>query len=114
MTGLTLIITGVWQSDLAGAFMTTGAFAKGLNSPYWGPTLVSISLIFFAFTTILGWNYYGERCVVYLFGTKGILPFKIFFLILVAFGAFIKLDMIWIIADIANGLMALPNLIGRN
>ncbi|HFT1740874.1 TPA: alanine:cation symporter family protein, partial [Vibrio vulnificus] len=62
--------------------------------------------------TILGWNYYGERCVVFLLGTKAILPYKIIFLALVASGAFMQLDMIWILADIVNGLMAIPNLIG--
>ncbi|QIA63446.1 amino acid carrier protein [Vibrio astriarenae] len=112
MTGLALILTGAWQSDFAGAAMTTHAFATGLNADTLGPMLVSIGLIFFAFTTILGWNYYGERCVVFLFGTKGILPYKVVFLALVASGAFLHLDMIWLIADIVNGLMAIPNLIG--
>lgn len=112
MTGLTLILTGTWQGDLAGAEMTTSAFAMGLSSDTFGPMLVSIGLIFFAFTTILGWNYYGERCVVYLMGTKAVLPYKIVFVVLVASGAFLKLDMIWLIADIVNGLMAIPNLIG--
>ncbi|CAH0526034.1 alanine/glycine:cation symporter family protein [Vibrio hippocampi] len=112
MTGLALILTGVWQGDLAGAAMTTQAFATGLNSETFGPLLVSIGLIFFAFTTILGWNYYGERCVVYLMGTKAVLPYKIIFVALVASGAFLHLDLIWIIADIVNGLMAIPNLIG--
>ncbi|GAD79223.1 alanine/glycine:cation symporter family protein [Vibrio ezurae] len=112
MTGLALIITGAWQSDLAGAMMTTHAFAVGLNADVLGPILVSVGLLFFAFTTILGWNYYGERCVVYLFGTKAILPYKIIFIALVFSGAFMKLDMIWLIADIVNGLMAVPNLIG--
>ena len=112
MTGLALILTGAWQSDFAGAAMTTHAFAVGLNSDTLGPLLVSTGLIFFAFTTILGWNYYGERCVVYLMGTKAVLPYKIIFVGLVASGAFLHLDMIWIIADIVNGLMAIPNLIG--
>lgn len=112
MTGLTLVVTGAWESEYAGAAMTTYAFADGLNSSYWGPLMVSIGLMFFAFTTILGWNYYGERCVTYLFGVKAILPYKLFFLVLVAGGAFMKLDMIWLIADIVNGLMAIPNLIG--
>lgn len=112
MTGLTLVVTGAWQSDYAGAAMTTFAFASGLDSAYWGPLMVSIGLMFFAFTTILGWNYYGERCVTYLFGVKAILPYKLFFLVLIAGGAFLKLDMIWLIADIVNGLMAIPNLIG--
>lgn len=112
MTGLALILTGAWQSDFAGAAMTTHAFAVGLSSDTIGPMLVSIGLIFFAFTTILGWNYYGERCVVYLMGTKAVIPYKIIFVALVASGAFLHLDMIWIIADIVNGLMAVPNLIG--
>ncbi len=112
MTGLALILTGAWQSDFAGAEMTTHAFAVGLSSETIGPMLVSIGLMFFAFTTILGWNYYGERCVVFLMGTKAVLPYKIIFLALVASGAFLKLDMIWLIADIVNGLMAIPNLIG--
>ena len=109
MTGLALILTGAWQSDFAGAAMTTHAFAVGLNAETLGPILVSVGLIFFAFTTILGWNYYGERCVVFLFGTKAVLPYKVIFLALVASGAFLHLDMIWIIADIVNGLMAVPN-----
>ncbi|MDN3682555.1 sodium:alanine symporter family protein [Vibrio tapetis subsp. quintayensis] len=112
MTGLTLILTGAWQGDLAGAEMTTYAFSVGLDSESIGPMMVSVGLMFFAFTTILGWNYYGERCVVYLMGTKAILPYKIIFVALVASGAFLKLDMIWVIADIVNGLMAIPNLIG--
>ncbi|MFB9134032.1 alanine/glycine:cation symporter family protein [Vibrio olivae] len=112
MTGLALILTGAWQSDYAGAAMTTHAFAQGLNAGTLGPMLVSIGLMFFAFTTILGWNYYGERCVVYLFGTKAVVAYKIVFLVLVASGAFLHLDMIWVIADIVNGLMAIPNLIG--
>ncbi|MEZ8513930.1 alanine/glycine:cation symporter family protein [Vibrio cyclitrophicus] len=112
MTGLALILTGAWQTDLSGAAMTTHAFAVGLNADTLGPMLVSIGLIFFAFTTILGWNYYGERCVVFLLGTKAVLPYKIIFIALVASGAFLKLDMIWIMADIVNGLMAIPNLVG--
>jgi AGCS family alanine or glycine:cation symporter len=92
--------------------MTTHAFAVGLDSATVGPLLVSIGLIFFAFTTILGWNYYGERCVVFLFGTKGILPYKLIFIALIASGSFFHLDLIWIIADIVNGLMPIPNLIG--
>ncbi|MFA0145348.1 alanine/glycine:cation symporter family protein [Vibrio lentus] len=112
MTGLALILTGAWQTDLSGAAMTTHAFAVGLNADTLGPMLVSVGLIFFAFTTILGWNYYGERCVVFLLGTKAVLPYKIIFIALVASGAFLKLDMIWLMADIVNGLMAIPNLIG--
>jgi len=109
MTGLILILTGAWQGNLEGAEMTTAAFSQGL--PGVGDFIVTIGLIFFAFTTILGWNYYGERCTEYLFGIKGIKPYRYLFIVLVALGAFLKLDMIWILADIVNGLMAIPNLI---
>lgn len=111
MTGLTLVLTGVWSGDASGAAMTTQAFELGL-SPLIGQYVVTTGLVFFAFTTILGWNYYGERCVQYLFGEKGIKPYKYFYIILIACGAYLKLDLIWILADIVNGLMAIPNLIG--
>lgn len=112
MTGLVLILTGVWSSDYKGAEMTSAAFSNGLPVPVIGELIVTIGLIFFAFTTILGWNYYGERCTEYLFGVKGIRPYRYIYILLVALGAFLKLDLIWIIADIVNGLMAIPNLIG--
>ncbi|MGB6187296.1 MAG: sodium:alanine symporter family protein [Aeromonas molluscorum] len=111
MTGLTLVVTGVWSGDLSGAAMTSAAFAQGLDT-HIGQYLVSIGLLFFAFTTILGWNYYGERCTQYLFGTRAIKPYRLIYLGLVAGGAFLHLDMIWLLADIVNGLMAVPNLIG--
>ncbi|MDF2675932.1 MAG: sodium:alanine symporter family protein [Bacillota bacterium] len=109
MTGLMLIMTGVWSGNSVGASMTNEAFNIGL--PVIGPYIVTIGLIFFALTTILGWNYYGERCTEYLFGIKGIKPYRLIFIGLVAVGAFLKLDIIWILADIVNGLMAIPNLI---
>ena len=111
MTGLTLVVTGVWSGDASGAAMTSLAFAQGLDA-HVGQYLVSIGLLFFAFTTILGWNYYGERCTEYLFGVKAIKPYRLVYLALVASGAFLHLDMIWLLADIVNGLMAVPNLIG--
>ena len=109
MTGLALVLTGVWQGDAAGAAMTTAAFASTYGSV--GSQLLTISLILFAFTTILGWNYYGERAVIYLTGTKGVLPYRLIFIVLIASGAFLKLEAIWVLADIVNGLMAIPNLI---
>ncbi|MGL5345532.1 MAG: alanine/glycine:cation symporter family protein [Plesiomonas sp.] len=109
MTGLALVVTGVWNGPLSGAAMTNAAFSSGLNGI--GEWIVTIGLMFFAFTTILGWNYYGERCVTYLWGTKGINPYRWIFIALVASGAFLKLDTIWILADIVNGLMTIPNLI---
>jgi AGCS family alanine or glycine:cation symporter len=76
-----------------------------------GSYVVGIGLMFFAFTTILGWNYYAERCTEFLFGVKAIFPFRIIYVVLVFIGAFLTLDAIWILADIFNGLMAIPNLI---
>ncbi|EOD53219.1 sodium/alanine symporter, partial [Aeromonas molluscorum 848] len=112
MTGLTLVVTGVWSGDLSGAAMTSAAFAQGLDT-HIGQYLVSIGLLFFAFTTILGWNYYGERCTQYLFGTRAIKPYRLIYLGLGGGGGqFLHLDMIWLLADIVNGLMAVPNLIG--
>lgn len=111
MTGLVLILTGAWNSEFSGAAMTNSAFTNGLPVAAIGQLIVTIGLIFFAFTTILGWNYYGERCTEYLFGVKGIAPYRVIYIVLVALGAFLKLEMIWVIADIVNGLMAIPNLI---
>lgn len=111
MTGLVLILTGAWSSEFSGAAMTNSAFSSGIPAMAIGQLIVTIGLIFFAFTTILGWNYYGERCMVYLAGVKGITFYRVMYIALVACGAFIKLDMIWTIADIVNGLMAIPNLI---
>ncbi|MBR2179766.1 MAG: sodium:alanine symporter family protein [Selenomonadaceae bacterium] len=110
MTGLVLILTGVWDSPtLAGAAMTSAAFASEFGG--FGAIALTVSLALFAFTTILGWNYYGERAMIFLAGTKGILPYRIIFILLVASGAFLQLDAIWTLADIVNGLMAIPNLI---
>lgn len=108
LTGLTLIVTGAWSGAESGAAMTQAAFDSAI--PY-GSLLLTICLILFAFTTILGWNYYGERCLEYLFGVKAIMPYRILFLVFIAGGAFLKLEVIWILSDIVNGLMAFPNLI---
>ena len=109
MTGLVLVLTGTWQGEAAGAAMTGAAFTGVYGSV--GGALLTVSLALFAFTTILGWNYYGERAVIYLAGTRGVLPYRIVFILLIACGAFLKLEAIWILADIVNGLMAIPNLI---
>ncbi|BAJ03576.1 alanine/glycine:cation symporter family protein [Shewanella violacea] len=110
MTGLVLIITGVWSGDSAGAAMTSAAFSSG-GSDILGLYVVTIALVCFAFTTILGWHYYGERCWYYLVGEKGHRAYQGIFLSLIALGAFIKLDVIWLLADTVNGLMVIPNLI---
>ena len=109
LTGLSLVVTGVWCGDLNGAAMTESAFTMAF--PGFGSLLLLVGLVLFAFTTILGWNYYGERCVEYLLGVKAILPYRIIFILLIACGPFLKLEEIWVLADIVNGLMAIPNLI---
>ena len=109
MTGLALVLTVVWTGDSAGAAMTSAAFSSVFGTI--GSMGLTVALALFAFTTILGWNYYGERACFYLFGLKAILPYKLIFIVLIACGAFLKLEAIWILADIVNGLMAIPNLI---
>lgn len=109
LTGLTIVVSGEWLNGLNGAALTNAAFKDVF--PAFGGYMLMIGLVLFAFTTILGWNYYGERCMIYLAGTKGVLPYRIIFIALVASGAFLKLEAIWVLADIVNGLMAIPNLI---
>lgn len=109
LTGFSLVISGVWCSDLNGAVMTQAAFNGAI--PTFGPILLTVSLTLFAFTTILGWSYYGERCFEFLFGVKGMNGYRTVFVAMVLLGAFLKLEVVWIIADIVNGLMAIPNLI---
>ena len=115
LTGLTLMVTGVWQmSDVATGALTETAFNTVLPTigglPL-GYVLLMVCLSLFAFTTILGWNYYGERCCEFLFGVKSIIPYRLIFVLMVGLGAFLQLEAVWLIADIVNGLMALPNLI---
>ena len=109
LTGLTILVTGVWSGDLNGVVLTQSAFSTVFS--HFGPALLTIFLVLFAFTTILGWNYYGERCFEFLFGVRFIWLYRVVFVVMVLLGGFIELDMVWIIADIVNALMALPNLI---
>ena len=111
MTGIVLVLTGAWNNpELSGATVTNYAFAQGLEASI-GATIVTVGLLFFAFTTILGWCYYGERCFVYLVGIRGVKLYRLAYIVLVGLGSFLHLNLIWIIADIVNGLMAFPNLI---
>jgi len=109
LTGLTIIVSGVWTGTTNGAEMTQAAFATTYGSL--APFILTISLALFAFTTIIGWNYYGERCWEYLFGTKTIKLYRIGYIAILASAVFLKLEAIWSLADIVNGLMAIPNLI---
>lgn len=109
LTGLTIIVSGVWTGDLNGAELTQAAFASTYGG--FAPIILTVSLTLFAFTTIIGWNYYGERCWEYLFGTKTITLYRICYIAVLASAVFLKLEAIWALADIVNGLMAIPNLI---
>ncbi|RLA47937.1 MAG: sodium:alanine symporter family protein [Gammaproteobacteria bacterium] len=109
LTGLTLIVTNVWTGDQHGAAMTAAAFASVM--PEWGDKFVAIILALFAFTTIIGWSYYGERCAEFLFGTKVIVPYRILWTAVVFVGAVKGLGIAWLIADTLNAMMAIPNLI---
>ncbi|WP_439822623.1 alanine/glycine:cation symporter family protein [Dietzia sp. DQ12-76] len=109
-TGLVIVTSGVWErgSDTAGT-MTADAFAEAM--PY-GDKLVAVAIAFFAFSTILGWSYYGERCVERLVGAGGVIPYRMVFTCVVFVGAVVELEVVWNFADVMNGLMAIPNLIG--
>lgn len=117
ITGLTIVVTKAWTftdesgEQISPAVMTGEAFSHGLPGN-WGHWIVTISLIMFAYSTILGWSYYGERNVERLFGRRWVMPFRIVFSLVVYVGCTIELGIVWAFSDIANGLMAIPNLIG--
>ena len=109
MTGLAIVVSGVWQSGKTGAELTQLAFQSAM--PGIGGEVVAIALAIFALTTILGWAYYGERCWQFLVGDWTIIPYRILWTVMVFFGAITHLDIAWMIADTLNALMAIPNLI---
>ncbi len=109
ITGLAIVVTGAWTSGETGAALSAHAFETAL--PGFGAHIVSIGLSLFAFTTLLGWSFYGEKCVEYLFGVKSILPFRVLWILAVPVGAMANLGFIWLVADTLNALMAIPNLI---
>lgn len=109
ITGLVIVISGVWQDGMTGPALTTAAF-NTLEEGY-GKHVVSLGIALFAFTTILGWSYYGERCAEYLFGTRIIMPFRILWIAAIPAGTFLSLKFVWLLADMLNAMMAIPNLI---
>ena len=108
MTALVIIMTGAWQQADPGAPMASFAFSNGISQ---GGYIVTFGLVVFAFTTILGWSYYGERCAEYVFGIRVILPYRLLWILAIFLGATFKLKLVWTFADVFNGLMAIPNLI---
>lgn len=109
LTALVIIMTGVWTSGETGAELSAMAFNRGLPGP--GNFVVGFGLMFFAFSTILAWCYYGEVSIEYIFGLKGVTPYRYVYVILVFIGAVINLDIVWTFSDVMNGLMIVPNLI---
>jgi AGCS family alanine or glycine:cation symporter len=110
-TGFVIISSGAWSTGLTGAELTTVAFSHGLPGN-WGGIIVALGIIFFAYSTILGWSYYGEKSLAYLVGEKFAKPYRILFCVFVFVGAVVRLDLVWALSDVMNGLMAFPNLIG--
>lgn len=108
MTGLVIVIMDVWPSGVSGASLTSMAFANAFPG---GQYVVSLGLCLFAFTTMIGWSFYGERCAVFLLGTRVITPFRIAWVIAIPLGTLVELDLVWLIADTLNAFMAIPNLI---
>lgn len=109
MTALVILVTGAWTLGEQGASMSAAAFTLGIGDA--GATIVGVGLAVFAFTTTVGWSYYGERCAEFLFGVRVINAYRIAWIIAIMAGAVVKLELVWTLADIFNGLMAMPNLI---
>ncbi|MEE9140350.1 MAG: sodium:alanine symporter family protein [Alphaproteobacteria bacterium] len=109
MTALVILVTGALASGLNGAALSALAFSQAL--PGLGDFIVTFGLVVFAFTTLLAWSYYGERCVEYLFGLKLIPIYRLVWVVMIFVGALGKLNLVWLLSDVMNGLMAIPNLL---
>tara|TARA_B110000503_G_C7141668_1_gene411107 strand:- start:1089 stop:2423 length:1335 start_codon:yes stop_codon:yes gene_type:complete len=110
ITGIVLVMAGQYETGLTGAALTAQSFDMLL--PGFGAWVITIGLIFFAYSTILGWSFYGEKCAQYLIGERAIKPYRVLYTAMVFVGTMITLDLVWAISDVFNGLMAFPNLIG--
>ncbi len=109
ITAFVILLSQSWLSGVNGAALTSDAYEQGL--PLFGKYIVIFGLVLFAFSTIIGWSYYGEKCAEFIFGNRIIIPYRIFWIIIIPVGAVTELNLVWLIADIMNALMALPNLI---
>ncbi len=109
ITGLVIVVSGAWQSGASGAELTYQAFERSLGPA--GSWIVPVGLVLFAYSTVLGWSYYGEKALEYLIGVKAVMAYRWVFCAVVFIGALGKLEVIWSLADILNACMALPNLI---
>jgi len=109
--GLTIVMSGQYTGGLEGIALTQAAFAYFLGPI--GEIIVTVSLVFFAYSTVLGWCYYGERSIYYLFGQRAIVLYRVVYILIAGLGAMTtNLNLIWAISDVFNGLMAIPNLVG--
>jgi len=111
LTGFAIIATGAWTTGKTGAQLTTAAFSQGLPGEV-GGIIVTLALTLFAYSTLLGWSYYGEKSVEYILGERSVIPYRVVFSAVVALGAVAQLELVWSVSDLMNGLMAVPNLIG--
>ncbi len=111
LTGLAIIVSGVWDSGETGAGLTTLAFNAVIPGRI-GGWIVAVGLTLFAYSTILGWSYYGEKSLEYLLGERAVMPYRLVFTLMVMVGAVSRLNFVWLVSDVMNGLMAVPNLIG--
>ena len=110
VTGLVILVSETWTSGLNGAALSASAFETGLPG-VWGDFVVTTGLALFAFSTLIGWSYYGETGIVFLLGTRAALPYRLLWLVFIYLGATGSLQVVWGVADTLNGLMAIPNLI---
>lgn len=110
VTGIVLVMGNQYTQGITGAALTSNSFEAML--PGIGSWVVTVGLIFFAYSTILGWSYYGEKCAAYLLGEKAVVPYRVVYIGFVMLGTLISLDLVWAAADVFNGLMAFPNLVG--
>lgn len=108
MTGIVIVITDVLPSGVSGASLTAMAFSSVVPA---GELVVTVGLCLFAFTTMIGWSFYGERCIVFLLGTGAVLPFRLAWVLAIPVGTVVELDLVWLLADTLNAFMAIPNLI---
>jgi AGCS family alanine or glycine:cation symporter len=110
MTALVILTSSVWLQGVGAAELTSLSIAETLGNT--GSVIVAVSIALFAYSTLIGWNYYGEKAVEYLMGAKAILPYRLIFICVVFVGATTKLEFVWNFSDLMNGMMAIPNLIG--
>ena len=110
-TGIVIISSGFWSSGETGASLTALAFESRIPQSM-GTAILGISLAFFAYSTLLGWCYYGEKSIEYIFKERAVKPYRLLFTMAVLVGSVVKLELVWTFADVMNGLMAFPNLVG--